>query len=78
MNPVKYFADNYLEEVSEGKVKKETVYKKYKEFCFKNRIHPKSEYKLSQELVKIGFKYKQLREGISFRSYYWINLRMKV
>lgn len=40
MNPVKYFADKYLEDVSESKVKKETVYKKYKEFCFKNRITP--------------------------------------
>jgi putative DNA primase/helicase len=78
MNPVKYFADNYLEEVSESKVKKESVYKKYKEFCFKNKTHPKSETKFSQELRRLGFEYRQLRDGSSYRSYYWINLRMKV
>jgi putative DNA primase/helicase len=77
MNPVKYFADNYLEKVSESKIKKETVYKKYKEFCFKNKIHPKSETKFSQELGRLGFEYRQLRDGSSYRSYYWINLRMK-
>ena len=78
INSVNYFADNYLEEVSESKIKKETVYKKYKEFCFKNRIHPKSEPKFSQELGQMGFNYKQLRDGSSYRLYYWINLRLKV
>jgi hypothetical protein len=74
---VKYFADKYLEEVSESKVKKESVYKKYKEFCFKNKTHPKSETKFSQELRRLGFEYKQLHDGSSYRAYYWINLRMK-
>jgi putative DNA primase/helicase len=78
INSVKYFADNYLEKVSESKVKKEIVYRKYIEFCNKNKIPPKNEYKFSQELGKLGFDYRQLRDGSSFRSYYWINLRMKV
>ena len=60
MNPVKYFADNYLEKVSESKVKKEIVYNKYKEFAYKNKIHPKSEYKFSQKLIRMGFEYRQL------------------
>jgi putative DNA primase/helicase len=77
MNPVKYFADRYLEKVPESKVKKEIVYKKYKEFCFKNKIPPKSEYIFSQELGQTEFKYKQLRDGSPYRPYYWINLRMK-
>ncbi|HET9806206.1 MAG TPA: phage/plasmid primase, P4 family [Nitrososphaeraceae archaeon] len=77
MNSVKYFSDNYLEKVQEYKVKKEVVYKKYKEFCFKNKITPKAEYKFSQQLVRMGFEYKQLRDGGTYRPYYWINLRMK-
>jgi phage/plasmid-associated DNA primase len=78
INSVKYFADNYLEKMQESKVKKEIVYRKYKEFCYKNKIPLKNEYKFSQELGKLGFDYRQLRDGSSFRSYYWINLRMKV
>lgn len=78
MNPVKYFAENYLEKVPESKVKKEIVYKKYKEFCYRNKIPPKSEYKFSQELGEIGYEYKQLRDGgATYRPYYWLNLRMK-
>ena len=78
MNPVKYFADNYLQKVSESKIKKETVYNKFKEYCYKNKITPKPENKFSQEMIRMGFEYRQLREGSNFRSYYWINLRMKV
>jgi putative DNA primase/helicase len=77
MNSVKYFADNYLEEMSESKVKKEVVYKKYKEFCFKNRITSKPENKFSEDMTRLGFEYRQLRDGSNFRAYYWINLRMK-
>ena len=78
MNPVNYFADCYLEKASESKVKKDIVYKKYKEFCYRNKIHPKSETKFSQEIRKIGYEYKQLRDGSSYKPYYWINVRMKV
>ncbi len=78
MNPVKYFADTYLEKVSESKVKKEIVYNKFKEYCYKNKITPKPENKFSQDMRKMGFEYRQLRDGSNFRSYYWINLRMKV
>ena len=78
MNPVKYFADTYLDKVSESKVKKEIVYNKYKEFCYKKKITPKPENKFSQDMRKIGFEYRQLRDGSNVRSYYWINLRMKV
>jgi len=78
MNHVKYFADTYLEKVSECKIKKEIVYIKFKEYCYKNKITPKPENKFSQDMRKIGFEYRQLRTGSSFRSYYWINLRMKV
>ena len=78
MNPVKYFADTYLEKVSESIVKKEIVYNKFKEYCYKNKITPKPENKFSQDMRKMGFEYRQLRDGSSFRSYYWINLRMKV
>jgi putative DNA primase/helicase len=77
INSVKYFADRYLEKVPESKVKKEIVYKKYKEFCFENKIPPKSEYKFSQEIGRREFKHKQLRDGSPYRPYYWINLRMK-
>ena len=77
INSVKYFAD-YLEKVQESKVKKEVVYKKYKEFCFKNKITPKSETKFSQEMRKMKYEYKQLRNGgEAYRPYYWINLRLK-
>jgi putative DNA primase/helicase len=78
MNPVKYFADNYLQKVSESKIKKETVYNKFKEYCYKHKITPKPENKVSQDMIKMGYEYRQLRDGSSFRSYYWINLRMKV
>jgi putative DNA primase/helicase len=78
MNPVKYFAENYLEKVPESKVKKEIVYNKYKEFCYKNKITPKTEYKFSQELRGMGYEYRQLRDGgATYRPYYWIDLRMK-
>jgi putative DNA primase/helicase len=77
INSVKYFADNYLEKVTESKVKKYIVYKKYKEFCYKNKITPKNEYKFSQDLSRMGFDYRQLREA-TCRPYYWINLRLKV
>jgi putative DNA primase/helicase len=76
MNTASYFADIYLEKVSESKVKKEIVYKKYKDFCYKNKIIPKSEYKFSSELRAMGFEYKQLRDGV-LKPYYWINLRIK-
>jgi hypothetical protein len=74
---VKYFADNYLEKETESKVKKEIVYNKYKEFCYKNKIARKTEYKFSQEMGRMGFEYKQLRDGSIYRPYYWINLRIK-
>ncbi len=61
MNPVKYFADTYLEKVSESKVKKETVYNKFKEYCYKNKITTKPENKFSQEMIRMGFEYRQLR-----------------
>jgi putative DNA primase/helicase len=78
INPVKYFADNYLEKVPESKVRKEVVCKKYKEFCFKNKITPKSETKFSQEMRKMHYEYKQLRDGgEAYRPYFWINLRVK-
>ena len=78
MNPVKYFADSYLEKTPEGKIKKETVYNKFKEYCYKHKITPKPENIVSQDMIKMGYEYRQLRDGSSFRSYYWINLRMKV
>lgn len=62
INSVKFFADNYLEEAPESKVKKEIVYNKYKEFCYSNKIPPKSEYKFSQEVLKMGYEYKQFRD----------------
>jgi putative DNA primase/helicase len=77
INSVKYFADNYLEKVSESKIKKEIVYRKYREFCNKNKIPPKPENKFSQEMSKEGYEYKQLRDGEAYRPYYWINLRVK-
>jgi putative DNA primase/helicase len=79
INSVIYFAENYLEKVFEGKVKKEIVYKKYKDFCYKIKITLKLEYKFSQSLRRMGFEYKQLRDGReAYRPYYWINLRMKI
>jgi putative DNA primase/helicase len=78
INPVKNFADTYLEKVLESKIKKETVYNKFKEYCYKNKIMPKPENRFSQEMIKMGFEYRQLRDGSNFRSYYWINLRIKV
>ena len=79
MNPVKYFSEVYLEKVSESKVKKETVYNKFKEYCYKNKITIKPENKFSQDMIRMGFEYRQLqRWNKDFRSYYWINLRMKV
>jgi putative DNA primase/helicase len=78
INSVKYFAENFLEKVPESNVKKETVYKKYQGFCYKNKITPKSEYKFSQEMRKMGYEYKQLRDGgEAYRPYYWINLSLK-
>lgn len=80
MNSVKYFADTYLEKMPESKVKKEIVYKKFKEFCYQNKITPKSETKFSHDMTtRIGFEYRQLRDGGggTYKPYYWINLRMK-
>ena len=76
LNSVQYFADNYLEKNNEGKVRKNLVYSKYKHFCYKIKIPPKSEYKFSQELRKLNFEYKQLRDE-GYRPYYWVNVRVK-
>ena len=77
INSVKYFGDHYLEKIHDSKIRKEIVYKKYKEFCYKNKIAPKPEYKFSQELSRMGFDYRQLRDGVQMQ-YYWINLKLKV
>ena len=78
INPVKYFADNYLEKAPECKIKKEIVYNKFKEYCYKNKITCKPENKFSEDMIKMGYEYKTAdRDGSNFRSYYWINLRMK-
>jgi putative DNA primase/helicase len=77
INSVKYFVDHYLEKIHDSKIRKEIVYKKYKEFCYKNKITPKPEYKFSQELTRMGFEYRQLRDGVQ-RQYYWRNLKWKV
>jgi hypothetical protein len=66
-----------LEKIHDSKIRKEIVYKKYKEFCYKNKITPKPEYKFSQELTRMGFEYRQLRDGVQ-RQYYWRNLKWKV
>lgn len=75
LNSVKYFAENYLENAIVGKVRKDIVYNKYKQFCYKNKILPKSESKFSQEMRHMGFEYRQLRER-GYRPYYWINIRV--
>ena len=76
MNSVKYFGDEYLEENWGNNIRKDILYKTYKEFCYKNKIPSKSEYAFSQVMSKNGFSYGQLRQGKD-RSYYWMNVRIK-
>ncbi|MGI9010527.1 MAG: primase-like DNA-binding domain-containing protein [Nitrososphaeraceae archaeon] len=76
MNSVKYFAEKYLEEDIGHNIRKDILYKTYKEFCYKNKIAPKSEYSFSQAMRKIGYSYDQLRNG-EVRNYYWMNVKIK-
>lgn len=76
MNSVMYFADEYLQESFGNNIRKDIMYKQYKDFCYRNKIPPKSEYAFSQQLSQIGFSYNQLRNGKD-RSYYWINVRLQ-
>ncbi|HET9807308.1 MAG TPA: phage/plasmid primase, P4 family [Nitrososphaeraceae archaeon] len=76
MNSVTYFADEYLQESFGNNIRKDIMYKQYKDFCYRNKIPPKSEYAFSQQLSQIGFSYNQLRNGKD-RSYYWINVRLQ-
>jgi putative DNA primase/helicase len=74
-NSVKVFAEEYLES-SENNIRKDILYKKYKDFCYKNKIAPKSEYTFSQQLTLIGLSYSQIRKGKD-RYYYWMNVKIK-
>ena len=76
MNSVKYFADEYLEENGGNNIRKDILNQNYKEFCYKNKIPPKSEYAFSKLMSKIGFSYEQLRNGTD-RNYYWMNIKIK-
>lgn len=76
MNSIMYFADEYLQESFGNNIRKDIMYKQYKDFCYRNKIPPKSEYAFSQQLSQIGFSYNQLRNGKD-RSYYWINVRLQ-
>jgi len=76
INSVKFFAKEMLEERIENNIRKDILYKNYKEFGYKNKIPHKSEYAFSQVMCKNGFSYGQLRNGKD-RQYYWINIKIK-